>query len=586
VSTLLTALWSAASAAQQAPRVVTSLGPFLAASPSAATAPAATAPVVSLPAVTAPAISLPASTSAPAITSPSPNPATPATTTPTGIDLPSVLLSTVVWATTVAALIIIFLPERTAEQRGRVRAVALAGAATSLGLTLVTLGSAISLGVAATPDQLHEENASWITHFAFVIHYHLSADGVSLSLLTLSTLVFASVFVAAWKRQERVRLYCGLLLVAETSVNGALCSADLVMFLLFFSLQAAPLYLLIRCFGGVGRERAALRAGVAWAVSSALLLVAFLLVIVHSGTASSDLNDILATTSPLLDKVGVAAFWLVFAGLALGFVIVPLHTLVLDGASSASSGVAAVVSGVLVRLCGYAMLRFALGLFPAQAQRYGTALMVLAVLSAAWGALVTLVQPTLRRMVAAVTIGQMSLVLLAVSAPNTISLDGAVLQLVAGGLSSALLLLLCGIVEGRTRGAPLGRLGGLAGQAPHLSAFWLFACLAALGAPLLAGFSAELMLFTGAFPVHPYATAFVMASTALTTAALVWSGHHVFMGPIREEFARVRDTTALELTYLWPLVVFLVAFGLFAGRVVPAIGTGLTRIAASLGGGQ
>ena len=121
------------------------------------------------------------------------------------------------------------------------------------------------------------------------------------------------------------------------------------------------------------------------------------------------------------------------------------------------------------------MIRFALGLFPAQAQRFGSALMVLAVLSALWGALLTLAQPTLRRMVAAVSIGQMSLVLLAVAAPNTISLDGAVLQLVAGGLSSALLLLLCGAIEGRTRSAPLDRLGGLAAQAPRLGGFWIFA---------------------------------------------------------------------------------------------------------------
>ncbi len=153
----------------------------------------------------------------------------------------------------------------------------------------------------------------------------------------------------------------------------------------------------------------------------------------------------------------------------------------------------------------------------------------------------------------------------------------------AGGLSSALLLLLCGAIEGRTRSAPLDRLGGLAVQAPRLGGFWIFACLAAVGAPLLAGFSAELMLFTGVFAVHPYAAVFVMASTAVSTAALIWSAQRVFLGPAREEFARVRDTTALELGYLWPLVVFLVAFGALAGRVVPVIGTGLTRIAAALG---
>lgn len=584
MSVALTAVYSAASALQQLPRIAGALRPvMLDASPSAA---AATTLPSSAPATSAPVVSIPA-ISAPPVASPTPTPAT--TPTPpanTGIDLPSVLLSTVVWVTTVAAIIVLFLPERSPEDRGRVRSVALGAAAVALGLTLITLASAISLGVAATPDQLHEENATWISHFLFAIHYHLSADGISLCLLTMSTLVFVCVFLAAWKRQERVRLYCGLLLFAETAVNGALCAADVVLFILFFAGTALPLYLLVRCFGGPGRERAATRAAVTWLVATVLVLAAFLLLIVHSGAASSDLSDLLTQTSPLADKVAAAAFWLVFAGLGLGFVIVPLHTLILDSANAASSGVAAVISGVLVRLSGYAMLRFALGLFPVQAQRYGTALMVLAVLGAVWGVLTTLGERTLRRLVVAVTISQMALVLLAVSAPNTISLEGAVLQLVAGGLSSALLLLLCGIIEGRTRGVALSRIGGLAAQAPRLGAFWMVACLAAVGAPLLAGFSAELMLFTGTFPVHPYATVFVMASTVVTTGALLWSAQHIFMGPVREEFARVRDTSALELSYLWPLIIFLVAFGVLAGRVVPIIGTGLTRIAATLGAGQ
>lgn len=518
---------------------------------------------------------------APATTTPATTPAT-----SNGLDLPSVLLSTVVFATTAAALVIVLLPERTVEQRSRIRSVALFASAASLLLTLVTLGSAISLGVAATPDQLHEENAAWINHFSFVIHYHMSADGITLSLLVLSTLVFTSVFLAAWKRQQRVRLYCGLLLLLETAVNGAMCASDLVLFVMFFAMQAVPLYLLIRCFGGGGRERAGVRAAVAVLVSSALLITGFLLVVVHSSAHSSDLNELATAATPLPGAVATAAFWLVFTGFALGFMIVPAHSWIISATATASSGVAAVIAGVLVRLSGYGMIRFALGLFPAQAQRYSSALMVLAVLSAVWGVMLTLAQRSLRRMIAVVSVGQMSLVLLAVAAPNTISLDGAVLQLVAGGLSSALLLLVCGAIEGRTRAAPLDSLGGLASQAPRLGAFWIVACLAALGAPLLAGFSAELMLFTGTFPIHPYATVFVMASTAVSTAALLWSAQRIFLGPVREEFARVRDASALELSYLWPLVVFLIAFGLLAGRVVPVIGTGLTRIAASLGGAQ
>ncbi len=565
MTAMVQTLWTAAATLQNAPRLTASLHPVLA----AVTAPSPTVPFTLPPS----AVATPATPSA-------------TTTTTSGLDLPSVLLSTVVFATLVAALVVVFLPERTAEQRGRVRSVSLLAASVSLVLTLFTLLSATGLGVAATPDQLHEENAIWIRQFAVAIHYHLSADGVSLSMLTLSTLVFTSVFIAAWKRQQRVRLYCGLLLVLETAVNGSLCAADLVFFVMFFALQAVPLYLLIRCFGGAARERVAARAGVAVLVSSALLLTGFLLVIVHSAAHSSDLIDISTTGAPLASAVATAGFWLVFTAFAIGAVVVPLHGWVVDVIDTASSGVAALFAGVVVRLCGYGLIRFALGLFPGPSQRFSSALMVLAVLSAVWGALVTVAQGTLRRMVAAVSVGQMSLVLLAIAAPNTISLDGAVLQLVAGGLSSALLLLLCGVIEGRTRSAPLDRLGGLVAQAPRLGGFWIFACLAAVGAPLLAGFSAELMLFTGAFAAHPYATVFVMASTAISTAALIHAAQRVFLGPAREEFARVRDTSALELGYLWPLVIFLVAFGVLAGRIVPVIGTGLTRIAAALGGAQ
>ena len=266
-----------------------------------------------------------------------PAPSASTTTTSGGLDLPSVLLSTVVFATTIAALVIVFLPERTAEQRGRIRSLALLAASVSLVLTLFTLLSATGLGVAATPDQLHEENATWISHFAFAIHYHLSADGVTLSLLTLSTLVFTSVFLASWKGHQRVRLYCGLLLLLETGVNGALCATDLVLFVMFFAMQAVPIYLLIRCFGGAGRERSAARAGAAVLVSSALMLTGFLLVIVHSGAHSSDLIDISTATTPLSTSVATAGFWLVFMAFAIGFVVVPVHTWIIDAVTTASS---------------------------------------------------------------------------------------------------------------------------------------------------------------------------------------------------------------------------------------------------------
>lgn len=513
-------------------------------------------------------------------------PATPvAPAAAAGLQLPSVLLSALVWVTALAALAILFLPERTDEQRGRIRSLTLLAAGAALLLTLFTLAAAVALGVAATPGQLHEENATWIGQFAMSIHYHLSVDGVSLSLLTLSTVLFTCVALASWKRRERLRLYCGLILLLETSVNGALASADVILFLLFFAMQAVPLYLLIRCFGGARREAAAFRAAVAILASSALLLVSFLLAIVHLATRSSDLNDLFTVTRPLTGPPGAAGFWLAFAAFAILFMLVPVHGWLIEAIDQASSGVAALVAGVAIRLAGYGMIRYVLGLYPIQTQQYSSALMVAAVFSAAWAVVLVVGQRDLRRLVAAVSTAQMALVMLAVASPNTVALTGAVLQLVAGGLSSGLLLLVAGALEGRARTRSLDGLGGVIATAPHLAAFWILAALAAAGAPLLAGFSAELMLFTGTFPVHHYGTAAVLAATVVTSGALIWSTQRIFLGPAREELARLRDCGGLELSYMWPLVIFLVAFGVLAGRVIPAIGTGLTKVAASLGAG-
>ncbi|MHB8718308.1 MAG: complex I subunit 4 family protein [Candidatus Dormibacteria bacterium] len=517
------------------------------------------------------------------VTSPAPSATSPAAAA-SNFELPSLLLSSVVWLTTLAAIAIFFMPERTDEQRGRIRSLSLLASGAAAVLTLFTLATAVSLGVAATPDQLHEENSAWIATFPFSIHYHLSADGVTLSLLTLSTVLFGCVLLASWKRRESVRMYCGLLLLLETAVNGALCATDLVMFVLFFVMQALPLYLLVRRFGGEGRERAARRLAVTVLVAAALLTVSFLIVVVHSKAHSSDLDKLLSPN--LGGTVATTAFWLTVVAFALSFSVVPLHGWMVDAQRIASSGVAAIVAGVVVRLGGYGMVRYALGLFPAEAQHASGALMVLAVISALWGCLLGLRQPTLRRLVSTLSIVQMSLVMLAISAPNSTSLTGAVIQLVAGGFSTGLLLMLCGIVEGRARSGAFTRLGGLAAQAPRLSAFWIVACLAAAGAPLLAGFTAEVLIFDGVAGLHPAATLLVMAALLVSTGALLNSVRRTFFGPAREELARFRDTGALELGYLWPAVVFLVLFGVFAGRFLPAVATGLTRIAAAIGGTQ
>ncbi|HEV7468082.1 MAG TPA: proton-conducting transporter membrane subunit, partial [Candidatus Dormibacteraeota bacterium] len=149
----------------------------------------------------------------------------------------------------------------------------------------------------------------------------------------------------------------------------------------------------------------------------------------------------------------------------------------------------------------------------------------------------------------------------------------------------ALLLLLAGAVQDRTRTRSIARMGGLAWQMPKLAALWVLGGLAVIGLPFLAGFVAELMIFTGSFPVHRAATVIVMAGTLITTGYVLWTMQRVFFGPSREAFARLKDATTLELTYLLPLAIAVVILGLLPGRVLPVINNGVQSVVARFTGG-
>jgi NADH-quinone oxidoreductase subunit M len=493
------------------------------------------------------------------------------------------LLSALVWATLVAFLVVLFMPERTEEERGRIRMVGLAGA----GFAFFVATVFVLLGQIALPEtggltSANEENHQWLGAFSFIANYHLTADGITLPLLVLSTVVFGCVFFHSWRVKENVRLYTAMLLLLETASNGVLCSADLLLFILFWGLQLVPMYVLIRVFGGPNRERAANRYLGFALVSLVLLIAAAALVIVKAGANSSDIASNFQT---LLGPVATAGFWLSFAGFAVAMGAFPAHTWMVDAHGEASPGVAAAASGVLLTLGGYGLIRITLPLFPTAAHHFSLAVAGLAVAGAVWGSVSALRQDDLRRFIAYGNVAQMSVVLLAIAAQTSIALEGAVLYLVVRGLAAAMLMLLTGAVVERTRTHSIRALGGLAAQLPRLAGFWIFAVFTAVGVPLLGGFVAELLLFTGAFPAHRITTVLVLASLLISTGGLLWVAHRVFFGPARDTFARARDATALELTYLIPMVTGVLFVGIRPGALTPVISNGIQVITTRLAGG-
>lgn len=547
---------------------------------SAPAAPPAGVPSAAIP--TAPPGVNPGNPAAPN-TVPTPSPSGSSTTTQTtGLDFPEILLTALVWSTLIAALVLIFMPERSGDDRTRIRTTALAGSGAAFLLALWGVLGQIALGDQGGLSTGADESFAWLRAFAFKSNYHLTADGVSFTMLLLSTVVFVALFFASYRVRERLRLYCAMLLVLETAVNGVICANDLLLFVVFWSMQVVPLYVLIRVYGGHRRLLAASRYLTFALISTALLTAGALIVVAQSFTHSSDLADIIAQlgNTPLSAATDTVVFWLFLGGGAIAMGVVPFHTWAIEVQSHASSAVAAVTAGVVLRLGGYASLRLIVTLVPAQLERFAIPLAVLAALSAVWGSLAALAQRDLRRLVAYTTLAQGGMLMLALSSPTQSALVGAVFVLVGYGFASTMLLMLCGSLEVRTRGAEVDELGGLVAQAPQLAGFWLFAALTALGAPLLAGFSAELMLFTGTFPEQMYATVVVMAAVAVTTGALLWALHRVFYGPVRDSLQRVTDVNNWERTYYGLLTIFVLLFGLLPGRVVPMIANGVANLAA------
>ena len=168
----------------------------------------------------------------------------------------SVILSTIVWAPLLFALVALFLPERDEEERGRVRTIALAGAGVSFFVaTFFAVLGQIGLGQGGGLASAYQESRTWFWNFLFQAHYDLTADGITLPLLVVVTVVFGCAIFHSWKIHERVRLYVILVLLLETAVNGVLCSADFVLFVFFWGLLLIPMYLLIRVWGGIGAQK-------------------------------------------------------------------------------------------------------------------------------------------------------------------------------------------------------------------------------------------------------------------------------------------------------------------------------------------
>jgi NADH-quinone oxidoreductase subunit M len=443
--------------------------------------------------------------------------------------------------------------------RTAARGLALAACAGQFGLALVLW--IVHLPAVAGGSFLLQR-APWIPQLG--ISYHLELDGISLLLVTLTGLLGMVAVAASWREvQQGVGPFHFALLLVITGVTGVFLARDLLLFYFFWELMLVPMYFLISVWGHERRAYAAVKFFLFTFISSLFMLAAILgLVFLHlHATRVLTFDANLLRSTPLSFA---AAMWLMlgfFVGFATKLPSVPLHTWLADAHTEAPTAGSVVLAGLMLKTGAYGLLRFAVPLFPQAAAAWAPVAAWLGIASILYGAFLSFAQTDFKRLVAYSSISHMGFVMLGVYAGNELALQGAVMQIIAHGLSTGALFMLSGSIQERTGTRELGRLGGLWDTAPRLSGFTLLFALGALGLPGLANFIGEFLVLIGAFLVAPLWGAIGAAGFVLSVIYALRLLLESVYGPNREPW-RIPDLSSRELVVFGVLAILLFWLGL------------------------
>ena len=386
------------------------------------------------------------------------------------------------------------------------------------------------------------------------INYHLGADGISLFLVILTTFLTVVSILCSWNSiQKRVKEFFIVILLLEVGVVGVFLSLDLFLFFLFWEVMLIPMYLLIGIWGHDRRIYAAIKFILYTMAGSIFMLVGILWL--YNATGSFDLPDIqnaLQTGALLLPRgTETLLFLSFFLAFAIKVPLFPFHTWLPDAHVEAPTAGSVMLAGVLLKMGTYGMIRFCLPLFPEASRRFAPAVAVLAIIGIIYGALVALVQPNLKKLVAYSSVSHLGFVVLGIFAFHPISMQGAVFQMLAHGISTGGLFLLVGMLYDRRHTFEMSQFGGLATPMPRLAAFFLFVALSSLGLPMLNGFVGEFLILLGTYQVHWNWAAWAALGVILSACYLLWAYQKVFFGEITVEKNRtLPDASARERAIL------------------------------------
>lgn len=480
------------------------------------------------------------------------------------------LLTLLVFLPIVLALAVVIWP-----QKNTVRHLALAGSIIEFLVSVFIL-----IGFDKTmPTLQFIEKRVWIERFG--ISYFLAIDGISLMLVMLTTFLTPIIILASWKSiDEKIKGFHAALFVLQTAMLGSFLALDAILFYIFWELSLIPMYFMVGIWGGARRIYATIKFFIYTMAGSVLMLLAIIFMMqltpeVTGGAMSASILDFYKLQIPFIANDFFTPQTLLFFAFALAFAIkvpmFPLHTWLPDAHVEAPTPGSVVLAGVMLKMGTYCFIRWVIPMFPEATEQFGWIFIAAGVIGIIYGALVAMVQPDVKKLIAYSSVSHMGYIIIGMFTMNAYGVNGALYQMLNHGISTGALFLLIGMIYERTHSREISKYGGLASALPLFTIAFVIVTMSSIAVPMTNGFIGEFLILLGTYKYSPAVAVFSVTGVVLGAAYMLWMVKRVFFGPKGEivtdaeqnSHHHLYDLSLREIAVLAPLVLMIFWMGLF-----------------------
>lgn len=471
------------------------------------------------------------------------------------------ILSTVTFLPLVGVLLLLFTREDGPNGRRNILNISLA---TTVFTFIVSLFVWIWFDNANPGFQMIEKH-DWLTSG---ISYHMGVDGISMLFVILSTFLMPFCVLASWLSiEKRLKDYMIAFLVLETMMVGVFVSLDIVLFYVFFEAGLIPMFLIIGVWGGKDRVYASYKFFLYTLLGSVLMLLAIMAMYWQAGT--TDIPSLLAYKFPPQMQTWL---WLAFfASFAVKMPMWPVHTWLPDAHVQAPTAGSVILAGILLKLGGYGLIRFSLGMFPNASEYFAPFVFALSVIAIIYTSLVALMQEDIKKLIAYSSVAHMGYVTMGIFAANQQGVQGAIFQMLSHGIVSGALFLCVGVIYDRTHTREIAAYGGLVSNMPKYAVAMMIFTMANVGLPGTSGFIGEFLTLIGVFRVNTWVALFAATGVILSAAYALWLYRRVIFGVLdKENLKKLLDLSPREQLILYPLIALTILFGVYPAPIFDA----------------